>query len=53
MGKWHRIKHVHFYDARRNVFEQCKKEGKSFLQSFVAGMFIKKGDGWGGKTARV
>ncbi|MFS3930408.1 myo-inosose-2 dehydratase [Priestia flexa] len=40
-----RIKHVHFKDARRNMLEQCKKEGKSFLQSFLAGMFTVPGDG--------
>ncbi|MGC9929489.1 myo-inosose-2 dehydratase [Priestia aryabhattai] len=40
-----RIKHVHFKDARRNVLEKCKKEGKSFLQSFLAGMFTVPGDG--------
>jgi inosose dehydratase len=27
------------------VLEQCKKEGKSFLQSFLAGMFTVPGDG--------
>jgi inosose dehydratase len=40
-----RIKHVHFKDVRQNVRDQCKKEGKSFLQSFLAGMFTVPGDG--------
>jgi inosose dehydratase len=40
-----RIKHVHFKDVRQNVREQCEKEGKSFLQSFLAGMFTVPGDG--------
>ncbi|WP_047154185.1 myo-inosose-2 dehydratase [Aneurinibacillus tyrosinisolvens] len=40
-----RIKHVHFKDARRNVMEECKKQGKSFMQSFLAGMFTVPGDG--------
>jgi inosose dehydratase len=40
-----RIKHVHFKDVRQVVREQCEKEGKSFLQSFLAGMFTVPGDG--------
>lgn len=40
-----RIKHVHFKDVRQNVKEQCKKMGKSFQQSFLAGMFTVPGDG--------
>jgi inosose dehydratase len=40
-----RIKHVHFKDVRRNIMENCKKEGKSFMQSFLAGMFTVPGDG--------
>ncbi len=40
-----RIKHVHFKDARRKVLEECKKEGRSFLQSFLCGMFTVPGDG--------
>ncbi|CAH0346499.1 myo-inosose-2 dehydratase [Bacillus sp. CECT 9360] len=40
-----RIKHVHFKDVRKEVTEQCKKEGKSFLQSFLTGMFTVPGDG--------
>jgi inosose dehydratase len=40
-----RIKHVHFKDVRKEVLEQCKLEGKSFLQSFLSGMFTVPGDG--------
>ncbi|MBT2723363.1 myo-inosose-2 dehydratase [Bacillus sp. ISL-46] len=40
-----RIHHVHFKDVRQAVNEQCEKEGKSFLQSFLAGMFTVPGDG--------
>jgi inosose dehydratase len=40
-----RIKHVHFKDVRKVVREQCEKEEKSFLQSFLAGMFTVPGDG--------
>ncbi|MEH7118876.1 myo-inosose-2 dehydratase [Neobacillus vireti] len=40
-----RIKHVHFKDVRTSVREQCEKERKSFLQSFLAGMFTVPGDG--------
>jgi len=40
-----RIKHVHFKDARRQVVEDCKKQGQSFLESFLNGMFTVPGDG--------
>lgn len=40
-----RIKHVHFKDVRKDVRRQCESEGKSFLQSFLAGMFTVPGDG--------
>ena len=40
-----RIHHVHFKDVRQAVKEQCEKEGKSFLQSFLTGMFTVPGDG--------
>ncbi|CAH1192272.1 myo-inosose-2 dehydratase [Paenibacillus sp. JJ-223] len=40
-----RIKHVHFKDARPEVMNECKKVGKSFLQSFLSGMFTVPGDG--------
>jgi len=41
-----RIKHVHFKDVRIEIKEKCKKEGKSFLQSFLSGMFTVPGDGY-------
>ncbi|UOF90340.1 myo-inosose-2 dehydratase [Fodinisporobacter ferrooxydans] len=40
-----RIKHVHFKDVRRNVMDECKKQGRSFSQSFLSGMFTVPGDG--------
>ncbi|MFC7392752.1 myo-inosose-2 dehydratase [Scopulibacillus cellulosilyticus] len=40
-----RIKHVHFKDVRRDVMEQCRKDGLSFRQSFLSGMFTVPGDG--------
>lgn len=40
-----RIKHVHFKDVRKQILAECKKEGKSFLQSFLQGMFTVPGDG--------
>ncbi|WP_138418088.1 myo-inosose-2 dehydratase [Aquibacillus sediminis] len=40
-----RIKHVHFKDVRDSVMNQCVKEGNSFLDSFLAGMFTVPGDG--------
>lgn len=40
-----RIKHVHFKDVRKEVKERCEAEGKSFLQSFLEGMFTVPGDG--------
>ncbi|WP_026691965.1 myo-inosose-2 dehydratase [Peribacillus kribbensis] len=40
-----RIKHVHFKDVRKEMLEQCKHEGKSFLQSFLSGIFTVPGDG--------
>ncbi|MGG3195314.1 myo-inosose-2 dehydratase [Priestia aryabhattai] len=40
-----RIQHVHFKDTRKHVMNQCRKEEKSFLQSFLAGMFTVPGDG--------
>lgn len=39
-----RIKHVHFKDVRNDVKMTCKA-GKSFLDSFLAGMFTVPGDG--------
>ncbi|HWO97086.1 MAG TPA: myo-inosose-2 dehydratase [Bacillus sp. (in: firmicutes)] len=40
-----RIKHVHFKDVRNEVLDKCKKEGKSFLNSFLSGLFTVPGDG--------
>ncbi|WP_410514608.1 myo-inosose-2 dehydratase [Paenibacillus sp. BR2-3] len=40
-----RIRHVHFKDVRQDVMNQCRKDGKAFLQSFLSGMFTVPGDG--------
>ncbi|WP_172255703.1 myo-inosose-2 dehydratase [Saccharibacillus deserti] len=40
-----RIGHVHFKDARQNVLDECRGSGKSFMQSFLSGMFTVPGDG--------
>lgn len=40
-----RIKHVHFKDARKKKMEACRNQGKSFLQSFLSGLFTVPGDG--------
>ncbi|MFK4300208.1 MULTISPECIES: myo-inosose-2 dehydratase [unclassified Paenibacillus] len=40
-----RIQHVHFKDARKKVLDSCKKEKKSFRDSFLMGMFTVPGDG--------
>ncbi|MDN4526446.1 myo-inosose-2 dehydratase [Fictibacillus fluitans] len=40
-----RIKHVHFKDLRQTVKDHCQQAGRSFLQSFLAGMFTVPGDG--------
>ncbi|ASS90036.1 MAG: myo-inosose-2 dehydratase [Bacillaceae bacterium] len=40
-----RIKHVHFKDVRKKIMEECKKEGKSFMNSFLSGIFTVPGDG--------
>ncbi|TCN19861.1 myo-inosose-2 dehydratase [Mesobacillus foraminis] len=40
-----RIKHVHFKDVRKEALAQCRQEGKSFMQSFLNGMFTVPGDG--------
>ncbi|MFP7492284.1 myo-inosose-2 dehydratase [Terribacillus saccharophilus] len=46
LNKHHkRIKHVHFKDARRQVVEDCRNKGQSFLKSFLNGMFTVPGDG--------
>lgn len=40
-----RVGHVHFKDARRAVLDDCRESGKSFMQSFLSGMFTVPGDG--------
>ncbi len=40
-----RIAHVHFKDVRAEVLQGCRQEGKSFMQSFLIGMFTVPGDG--------
>ncbi|MFT7821516.1 myo-inosose-2 dehydratase [Bacillus siamensis] len=40
-----RIRHVHFKDARIDIMERCRQEGKSFRQSFLQGIFTVPGDG--------
>lgn len=40
-----RIKHVHFKDVRVDRMKECEKSGKSFLQSFLEGVFTVPGDG--------
>jgi len=40
-----RIKHVHFKDVRKEVMEACVAADKSFMQSFLAGMFTVPSDG--------
>lgn len=40
-----RIKHVHFKDVRQSVMDECRPAGKSFKESFLAGMFTVPGDG--------
>ncbi|WP_438420959.1 myo-inosose-2 dehydratase [Bacillus siamensis] len=40
-----RIRHIHFKDARIDIMERCRQEGKSFRQSFLQGIFTVPGDG--------
>jgi len=40
-----RIAHVHCKDVRRAVFERVQREGKSFLDGVLDGMFTVPGDG--------
>lgn len=40
-----RIAHVHFKDVRHDVMLDCERTGKSFLDSFLEGMFTVPGDG--------
>lgn len=39
-----RIKHIHLKNVRADVVERCKKEGLSFLQSVLEGVFTVPGD---------
>jgi inosose dehydratase len=40
-----RVVHVHTKDIRRTVAERMRKEGRSFLDGVLAGMFTAPGDG--------
>jgi inosose dehydratase len=40
-----RIRHVHLKDIRRDVTEECKRVGLSFLDAVRAGVFTVPGDG--------
>lgn len=40
-----RIKHVHFKDVRPEKMEESRQAQRSFLDSFLAGMFTVPGDG--------
>ncbi|MBU8595541.1 myo-inosose-2 dehydratase [Shouchella clausii] len=40
-----RIKHVHFKDVRSEVTDACRRDGLSFQQAFLKGMFTVPGDG--------
>lgn len=40
-----RVKHVHFKDVRNTVMDECRNQGKSFVQSFLSGLFTVPGDG--------
>ena len=40
-----RIKHVHLKDIRKNVIEDAKNKGYSFLDAVRAGSFTVPGDG--------
>ena len=40
-----RVKHVHFKDVRPEKMEESKAAERSFLDSFLAGMFTVPGDG--------
>lgn len=42
---FNRIAHVHFKDVRGKKLEECKQANKSFLGSFLHGMFTVPGDG--------
>lgn len=40
-----RVAHVHFKDVRKEKMDESQKGGRSFMQSFLAGMFTVPGDG--------
>jgi inosose dehydratase len=40
-----RINHVHFKDVRQSVLKECVEKGKSFIDSFLNGLFTVPGDG--------
>ncbi|MDO5035075.1 MAG: myo-inosose-2 dehydratase [Actinomycetaceae bacterium] len=40
-----RVKHVHFKDVRADKMEESRKADRSFLDSFLNGMFTVPGDG--------
>jgi inosose dehydratase len=40
-----RVAHVHCKDVRQRVFDRVAREGKSFLDGVLAGMFTVPGDG--------
>lgn len=40
-----RVAHVHTKDVRQPVFDAVRKEGRSFLDGVLAGMFTAPGDG--------
>lgn len=42
---FNRIAHVHFKDVRNNKLAECRHDKKSFLDSFLHGMFTVPGDG--------
>ncbi len=39
-----RIKHIHLKNVRKDVADRCKKEGKSFLDSVLEGVYTVPGD---------
>ena len=44
-GAIDRVKHVHFKDVRPAKLEESRAAKRSFLDSFLAGMFTVPGDG--------
>lgn len=43
--RFDRIIHVHFKDVRKKEEDECRKDQKTFMQSFLSGMFTIPGDG--------